>query len=629
MGTTDLAPDDGPLLSERYRLVSRIGEGGMAGVYRAYDERLRVWRAAKVLFPDYARKKKVRRRFEREAHTMARLEHPNLVRVVDVGHSGKLPYIVMELVGCGTLMQWVEVHGPMPERLAVDAMLQVCEAVKEVHRNGVVHRDIKPHNVLINEQGVCKLTDFGIAQDTEEELTRAGSVMGTMGYMAPEQRNDAGNVDGRADIYSIAATLWKLITKRKARDLFMYEEDARILEGIDETLAEVLKACFAYAREDRPDDIDQVIEALKAVRDLLPEPPATTPELPVRGAMTKAEEATGTFDEIAPAFTLSDTGYDTGYTTGHDEPEDKPSSSPSSMLVGGLGSPGLGPPKPTYTMSRPVESDRAEGERPSWLAEEELAETPAPVGRSGFVIGANFGDDFSQEMDEAHTVLYRDEASVEDVPALLDDPVADEPTAKRPAPDKSSKKEGATEPGSPLPSDADDDADGHTFSGMSPVGKAAAVLGPLVGVIAAGAILLVALIVGVIGYGTVSVRSLEEAAEVSERNYYVVLDKERPVVGEIVKLDRSAATLEGLYLDYLDQTQDPAARREAAARFIDELVHYSDQLGNEHGSVNVKSRTARLKAARRTFETDQQAFEAGAGGFPGVIAVSIGLAPSP
>ena len=99
----------------------------MAGVYRAWDERLRVWRAAKVLLPEFARKKKLRVRFEREAHTMARLEHRNLVRVVDVGNRGQLPFIVMELVPCGTLMQWLERNGPMPPRLAVSAVLQICE----------------------------------------------------------------------------------------------------------------------------------------------------------------------------------------------------------------------------------------------------------------------------------------------------------------------------------------------------------------------------------------------------------------------------------------------------------------------------------------------------------------------
>ena len=186
------------LANGRYLLVSQLGEGGMATVYRAFDQRLQVWRAIKILAPQYASKPKLRSRFETEAQTMALLEHPNIVRVYDVGHDGPYAYIVMELLEGGSLVDWLEAHGAMPPPMAIEVTLQLCAGIQSAHDKGVVHRDIKPHNVMITADGSCRVTDFGIARvsdRTHDGMTRTGAVMGTWGYMAPEQRTDAKHVD--------------------------------------------------------------------------------------------------------------------------------------------------------------------------------------------------------------------------------------------------------------------------------------------------------------------------------------------------------------------------------------------------------------------------------------------------
>ncbi|MCA9490589.1 MAG: serine/threonine protein kinase, partial [Myxococcales bacterium] len=130
------------LADGRYLLVKQLGEGGMASVYRAYDQRLQVWRAVKILSPEYADKKKIAKRFEAEAQTMALLEHRNIVRVYDVGRDGAdIAYIVMELVEGGCLVDWLEVNGPMPPRMAVEAVMEVLDALGAAHDKGVIHRD--------------------------------------------------------------------------------------------------------------------------------------------------------------------------------------------------------------------------------------------------------------------------------------------------------------------------------------------------------------------------------------------------------------------------------------------------------------------------------------------------------
>lgn len=264
-------PHGAPSLADgRYLLVGRIGEGGVAGVYRAWDDRLRVWRAIKVLQPQYARVPGLRHRFEAEAHTMAHLEHPNLVRIYDVGEAGELPFMVMELVEGGTLHDWVNRHGRMSPRLACEVLLQVAAGVRAAHDAGVIHRDIKPRNVLITTAGRCKLTDFGIALREEPGITKTGVAMGTQGYMSPEQRRDARAVDRRTDIYSLGATLWALLAGEQPHDLFHAAVQPALLAKVPGALRAVtLRAC-AYEPADRYSDVALFERDLRAVMEILP-----------------------------------------------------------------------------------------------------------------------------------------------------------------------------------------------------------------------------------------------------------------------------------------------------------------------------------------------------------------------
>lgn len=265
------------LADGRYLLVKQLGEGGMATVYRAYDQRLQVWRAVKILSPEFADKKKISRRFEAEAQTMALLEHRNIVRVYDVGRDGSdIAYIIMELVEGGCLVDWLESNGPMPPRMAVSALVEICEGLQAAHDKGVVHRDIKPHNVLVTLEGVCRVTDFGIARvgDIENSQTKTGSVMGTWGYMAPEQRTDAKNVDVRADVYATGATLYSLLTDRMPMDLFAADRNSSLLDGVHELLVPILIKSTEYDRQDRYDNVLDMRDALLEVFDQLPEIPA-------------------------------------------------------------------------------------------------------------------------------------------------------------------------------------------------------------------------------------------------------------------------------------------------------------------------------------------------------------------
>lgn len=277
-----LVPSHAPTIGVgRYALVEKIAEGGMAGVYRAWDHNLRVWRAIKVLLPEYAERDILRQRFEAEAKTMARLDHPHVVRVYDVGTREALPYMVMELAEC-TVNGWIDTFGRMPARLASNVVIQAARGLAAAHSLGVVHRDVKPHNVLVSGDGLCKVTDFGIARgatDDREGQTRTGATMGTIGYMAPEQRADAKLVDARADVYSLGALTYKLVTGTVMTDLFLVEHEPQLLREVPDALHEIIvRACY-HDRERRYPSAVAMIRAVTEIRSMLPPDPIDTPPL--------------------------------------------------------------------------------------------------------------------------------------------------------------------------------------------------------------------------------------------------------------------------------------------------------------------------------------------------------------
>lgn len=258
----------------RYVIESRIGIGGQAAVYKVFDERLRVHRAIKVLLPEFARRPPLRERFESEAHAMANLDHPNIVRVFDVVPDAHLPFIVMEFVPGGSLAQWIERNGPVPPRLAVRCAMQSAAAVGAAHRAGVIHRDVKPHNILIDAKGVCKLGDFGIARATEGSLrTLRGSRMGTEGYMAPEQSKDASGVDARADLFGLGVSLWVMLAAMDPVELFR----RGTFEGVPEPLQRVIRRAISPNPEDRHANARALAMDLDAAVSQLGGDPPTPP----------------------------------------------------------------------------------------------------------------------------------------------------------------------------------------------------------------------------------------------------------------------------------------------------------------------------------------------------------------
>jgi tRNA A-37 threonylcarbamoyl transferase component Bud32 len=202
----------GTHLSGRYRLDARIGAGGMSTVYRAFDEKLEREVAIKLLHREIAADSDQLERFRREARAVARLSHPHIVGVIDAGEDEGRPYIVFEHVDGETLKERIRRRGGLPIDEAIAYAIEIARALGCAHSRGIVHRDVKPQNVLIDEEGSAKVTDFGIARSLHEEgLTADGRVLGTTDYVSPEQALGQ-EVDGRTDIYSLGVVLYEMLT---------------------------------------------------------------------------------------------------------------------------------------------------------------------------------------------------------------------------------------------------------------------------------------------------------------------------------------------------------------------------------------------------------------------------------
>jgi serine/threonine-protein kinase len=204
----------GQVLEDRYELIEKIGEGGMAVVYKARDKRLNRLVAVKIMRKEMAGDRELRQRFFAESQAVAMLSSPNIVAVYDVSHSADIEYIVMELVDGITLQQYMKRKGPIPSREAVYFAKQIARALAHAHARGVVHRDIKPHNMLLLRDGTLKVGDFGIAALENEVSDESGTAVGSIHYIAPEQIR--GEVpDARSDLYSLGVVLYEMLTGQR------------------------------------------------------------------------------------------------------------------------------------------------------------------------------------------------------------------------------------------------------------------------------------------------------------------------------------------------------------------------------------------------------------------------------
>src|ERR671933_131619 len=195
----------------RYVVLRKLGAGGMADVYLAEDQELGRRLALKMLNDRHASDEQFVERFRREAQSAAGLNHPNIVSIYDRGDAEGTYYISMEYLDGRTLKELLVRNGPTPIPIAIDYARQILSALAFAHRNGIVHRDIKPHNIVVGPDGRLKVTDFGIARSGASQMTEAGSIVGTAQYLSPEQARGAP-VDPRSDIYSVGIVLYEMLT---------------------------------------------------------------------------------------------------------------------------------------------------------------------------------------------------------------------------------------------------------------------------------------------------------------------------------------------------------------------------------------------------------------------------------
>ncbi|HEU4656749.1 MAG TPA: Stk1 family PASTA domain-containing Ser/Thr kinase, partial [Capillimicrobium sp.] len=265
------------MVDGRYRVISRVGSGGMADVYCAEDTQLGRNVALKLLHRRFAEDREFVERFRREASSAASLQHPNVVAVYDRGQWDGTSYIAMEYLDGRTLKRVIDEEAPLPATRAIDLAVQILRAARFAHKRGVIHRDLKPHNVIVDAEGRAKVTDFGIARAGASDMTQTGSIMGTAQYLSPEQAQGLP-VTPASDLYSIGIVLYEMLTGRLPFDgesavtiaLKQVNEapppPSRLNPAITPELEEVVLRALAKDPAQRFPDADAFILALDRAR---------------------------------------------------------------------------------------------------------------------------------------------------------------------------------------------------------------------------------------------------------------------------------------------------------------------------------------------------------------------------
>lgn len=263
------------LLLGRYEIIEKIGEGGMSVVYKAKDRLLNRYVAIKILRPEFIKDENFVENFRKESQAAAGLSHPNIVNVYDVGREGNIHFIVMELIDGKSLSQIIEEQGRLDYKDAINIAQQVASALSLAHKNQIIHRDVKPHNILITSSGIAKLADFGIARAVSKESIEEGNekIMGSVHYFSPEQARGA-YVDERSDIYSLGIVLFEMLTGKVPFDgdnpisiALMHVNDpipsvTSIVKGIPPQLEKVIEKATNKYQSNRYKSADEMIADL-------------------------------------------------------------------------------------------------------------------------------------------------------------------------------------------------------------------------------------------------------------------------------------------------------------------------------------------------------------------------------
>ena len=263
------------VLAGRYELFERVGEGGMSVVYKAKDKLLNRFVAIKILKPEFINDHKFIDSFRRESQAAASLSHPNIVNIYDVGREGNIHYIVMELIQGKTLSDYIKEQGPMPYPKVIALSKQIAAALAFAHKNHIIHRDVKPHNVMITPNGTAKITDFGIAKAVNAStiVDNTEGIIGSVHYFSPEQAR-GGYVDEKSDIYSLGIVMYEMLTGRVPFDgdnpvniALMHINGemvppSKLVDGVPPALEHIILKCTDKYPVNRFASADELIEAL-------------------------------------------------------------------------------------------------------------------------------------------------------------------------------------------------------------------------------------------------------------------------------------------------------------------------------------------------------------------------------
>ena len=364
----------------RYLVHGLLGTGGAAMVWRVFDRQLEVERAIKMVHTE-GMAAHLQQRLHREAQVMARLSHDHVITIHDTFIEETRPCIVMELAR-GSVSDWVSLHGPVPFRLAVESLVPVARALEQAHTHGIVHRDVKPGNILIDDRGRLKLSDFGLARDDSpgSDITRTGAILGSFPFMAPEQRQADRPVTPQADQYGLAASLAWMLTGQNPGELFVPEHCQTALAHLPADLQQIIAKAAAYRPEHRYSNMAELALALER---LAAELPHTTVDF--QDFVCPTSSISVTQSTALPGLMVSQTSLDLQHSHAVAIPPSLPPSSLRNWVMGGLFVAAVG--TGIYFIQRGSHSELPSGSPPvDWPTPS--SSTPSNGGVEGPMVGS-------------------------------------------------------------------------------------------------------------------------------------------------------------------------------------------------------------------------------------------------